>query len=170
MNKAKSSPTSPLTTPYEADHLSRQEFVPNDPLSVLPQKLRGRSWTRTVHLTRCLFQPQQNTHPQPAVGHHRRSRGGMGRNPIAGPNENLVLSSNDPTYYHADKSSSSFPTKAQVYIYVDSINYDTTYGVVKESDEGNNLGGPVVSTNADYQPPAIESGGAAVAVERLPER
>jgi hypothetical protein len=50
-------------------------------------------------------------------------------------------------YYRADKSSPApLPVGANVYALVDSINYDTTYGAVQESNEGNNLTGPVTST------------------------
>jgi hypothetical protein len=38
------------------------------------------------------------------------------------------------------------PVGANVYALVDSINYATTYGAVQESNEGNNLFGPVTST------------------------
>lgn len=62
------------------------------------------------------------------------------------PGETLVLTTDD-AYYHADKSSTPpLPVGANVYALVDSINYATTYGAVQESDEGNNLSGPVVST------------------------
>ncbi|MEM7030557.1 MAG: Ig-like domain-containing protein, partial [Chloroflexota bacterium] len=57
------------------------------------------------------------------------------------PNETIILTIGDQ-YYFADRSSSSFPTDATIYILVDSINYDTAYGNVQESDESNNLGGP----------------------------
>jgi hypothetical protein len=61
------------------------------------------------------------------------------------PGETLVLTSGDG-YYYANKSSPSFPMGAQIFAYVDSINYDTSYGNVRESNEGNNLSGPVIST------------------------
>lgn len=63
------------------------------------------------------------------------------------PGESLTLTSGG-AYYFANKSSASFPAGAQVYAYVDSINYSTSYGNVQESNEGNNLSGPVVSTTA----------------------
>ncbi len=84
-----------------------------------------------------------------------------------GQDESLVLTVGDG-YYHADKSSSSFPAGASVYAYVDAINYDTNYGNVQESNEGNNLYGPVVSTAgvAGVVAPSTTP----VSTEGLPER
>ncbi|MBN1218524.1 MAG: hypothetical protein JXM69_06340, partial [Anaerolineae bacterium] len=59
------------------------------------------------------------------------------------PGESLTLTIGGP---HYAGGSSSFPAGAQVYAYVDSINYDTTYGNILESNENNNVFGPVVST------------------------
>ncbi len=65
--------------------------------------------------------------------------------PLA-PGESLVLTTGG-TYYDPGRSSPlPFPVGVPVYALVDSINYDTTYGAVQESNEGNNLGGPVIST------------------------
>jgi hypothetical protein len=82
------------------------------------------------------------------------------------PGESLILTSGGP-YYFADKSSASFPARAQVYGFVDSINFSTTYGNVQESNEGNNVFGPVVSTTADSDP---VTGAAVPSSEGLPER
>jgi hypothetical protein len=59
------------------------------------------------------------------------------------PGEVLTLTVGGP-YYTA--GSASFPAGAQVYGYVDSINYATTTGNVRESNEDNNVVGPVLST------------------------
>ncbi|MCP4363204.1 MAG: DUF11 domain-containing protein, partial [Chloroflexi bacterium] len=61
------------------------------------------------------------------------------------PGESLVLAV-DGAYYYPGKSSSSFPANAKVYGYVDSINHATSYGNVKETNESNNLFGPVTSS------------------------
>jgi hypothetical protein len=84
------------------------------------------------------------------------------------PGESLILTSGG-AYYFLNLSSPFFPAGAQVYAYVDSINYSTSYGNVQESDEGNNVFGPVVSTTGDQGPAT----GAAVGIpslEELPER
>lgn len=52
------------------------------------------------------------------------------------------------TYYQSDLSSPTFPTGAQVYAYADAINHSTTYGSIFETDETNNVYGPVLSTAA----------------------
>lgn len=52
----------------------------------------------------------------------------------------------DGTYYQSDLSSPTFPAAAQVYAYADAINHNTTYGSVLETNENNNVYGPVVST------------------------
>jgi len=41
---------------------------------------------------------------------------------------------------------STFPAGMNVYAYVDSINHATTYGNIRESNEANNVFGPVIST------------------------
>ncbi|MFN8456014.1 MAG: choice-of-anchor D domain-containing protein [Anaerolineae bacterium] len=61
------------------------------------------------------------------------------------PGQSLNLSSGG-AYYVVNESSPSFPANAQVYALVDSINHSTSYGNVQESNEANNLTGPVVST------------------------
>ncbi len=52
--------------------------------------------------------------------------------------DSLTLTVGD-VYYDAKFSSANFPDGARVYGYVDSINYDATYGNVWELDETNNL-------------------------------
>ena len=69
------------------------------------------------------------------------------------PGETLTLTLGGPYY---SQGSSSFPAGAQVYAYVDSINYATTYGNVQESNEANNVFGPVVSTAGQAQPVVID--------------
>ncbi len=72
------------------------------------------------------------------------------------------------TYYDASESSSSFPSDANVYAYVDSVNYATTYGAVEESNENNNLSGPVPSTARAAVPITVDS--SLISSENLPQR
>jgi len=67
--------------------------------------------------------------------------------------DTLTLTVGDK-YYAPQYSSGSFPTGAQVYGYVDSVDYTSSFGAVRESDENNNLSGPVGSTAGDeaFQP------------------
>jgi hypothetical protein len=81
------------------------------------------------------------------------------------PGESLTLTIGRP-YYAA--GSSTFPAGAQVYAYVDSINYATDYGNVQESNEANNVFGPVVSSAGVAG--AVAPQGKPVSLEGLPER
>jgi hypothetical protein len=85
------------------------------------------------------------------------------------PGESLVLTSGGD-YYQADQSSASFPAGAQVYAYVDSINYDTSYGSVLERDEANNVYGPVTSAQGGGTAPALGASTGPPSLERLPNR
>jgi hypothetical protein len=70
------------------------------------------------------------------------------------PGESLTLTSGGPYY---DDGSHAFPAGARVYAYVDSVNYDTTYGNVRESNEANNVFGPVVSTAGTQAAGAVQT-------------
>jgi hypothetical protein len=85
------------------------------------------------------------------------------------PGESLVLTSGGDTY-HAGQSSASFPAGAQVYAYVDSLNYDTSYGNVLEGDETNNVYGPVVSTAGGGTAPVLGASTGPPSSEGLPKR
>jgi len=63
----------------------------------------------------------------------------------------LVLITGGDYYFPEYSSTPPLPVGANVYALVDSINYGTTYGTVQESNEGNNLFGPVISTAATGQ-------------------
>ncbi len=63
---------------------------------------------------------------------------------LLAPGESLTLTVGDAFYFAGD-SSSSFPIGATVYALVDSTNYNTNYGNILESNEGNNVFGPVLS-------------------------
>jgi hypothetical protein len=67
--------------------------------------------------------------------------------------DSLTLTVGD-AYYFPQYSSAGFPADVPVYGYVDSVNYATGYGAVWESDEGNNLFGPIDATaGSDGAPP-----------------
>jgi hypothetical protein len=58
-----------------------------------------------------------------------------------------------------------------VYALVDSADYSTTYGAVQESNEGNNLFGPVVSTaSVGSQAAPVVGEGQPPSVQGLPSR
>jgi hypothetical protein len=84
------------------------------------------------------------------------------------PGGTLTLTSGDAFYSPADSSPLPFPAGAAVYALVDSVNYSTTYGNVLESNEDNNLFGPVVSTAAVGDAPAASAG--TPSLEGLPQR
>ncbi|MCB0167376.1 MAG: DUF11 domain-containing protein, partial [Anaerolineae bacterium] len=65
------------------------------------------------------------------------------------PGESLTLTMGDAYYFGPPDSSASFPVGATVYVYVDSVNHNTSYGNVKEGNESNNLSTPVISTAGD---------------------
>jgi hypothetical protein len=85
--------------------------------------------------------------------------------PLA-PGERLTLTLGGPYYA---SGSSSFPADAQVYAYVDSINYATTHGNVREGNETNNVSGPVLSIQGQGNV-AVNDQGQPPALERLPQR
>lgn len=84
----------------------------------------------------------------------------------------LVLSTDvsDPFYFPEYSSQPPLPVGANVYALVDSVNYATTYGAVWESDEGNNLFGPVTSTAATGQVAPVGQQGLPASREGLPPR
>ena len=80
-----------------------------------------------------------------------------------GAGDSLTLTVGD-AYYRADLSSSTFPGGAKVYGLVDSVNHNTNYGNVEESNEGNNLW-------PDSGPVGVQAaGGGGVSMPGLPNR
>ncbi len=84
-----------------------------------------------------LNQPWENIAPAGAV---------WGVTTIIPAGDALTLTVGD-NYYNSTASSSGFPSGAQVYGYVDSINYLTNYGSVLEQNEANNLFGPITGSS-----------------------
>lgn len=72
-------------------------------------------------------------------------------------------------WYFPQYSSSSFPTGAAVYGYVDSVDNDTGFGGVRESDEGNNRFGPVTSSSGG-SPALVNSQNDDPVADDLPQR
>jgi hypothetical protein len=70
--------------------------------------------------------------------------------------DTLTLTVGD-AYYFPQYSSAGFPADVPVYGYVDSVNYATGYGNVWESDEGNNLFGPIDATAGSDGAPTTEN-------------
>jgi hypothetical protein len=66
--------------------------------------------------------------------------------PIAANGGTLTLTTGGDYYFPEYSSPAPWPVGADVYALVDSINFDTSYGTVLESDEGNNLYGPATSS------------------------
>jgi hypothetical protein len=91
------------------------------------------------------------------------------------PGETLTLTTGDAYYFPQFSSSPPLPVGANVFALADSVDFSTTYGSVQESDEGNNLAGPVISTAASAlstTPPPDETAGQAggPSLEGLPPR
>jgi len=82
----------------------------------------------------------------------------------------LTLTTGGADYFPQYSSSPPYPVGAQVYALVDSVDFSTSYGAVWESNEANNLFGPVISTSGvgDTSSPTV---GASVPPDRrLPWR
>ena len=58
----------------------------------------------------------------------------------------LTLVTGGDFYFAQYSHSAPFPADAVVYALVDAIDFSTSYGAVRESEEANNLFGPVIST------------------------
>jgi hypothetical protein len=80
------------------------------------------------------------------------------------PGESLTLTTGDAYYFPQFSSTPPLPVGANVFALADSVDFSTTYGSVKENDEGNNLAGPVISTPAgglSTAPPPDQTSGQA---------
>jgi hypothetical protein len=77
-------------------------------------------------------------------------------------------------YYWPEESKfSGMAPGTPVWAQVDVVNYETSYGAVREKDEGNNVYGPVSSVASQggaVAPPSIEDVEPAPSDERLPGR
>lgn len=74
------------------------------------------------------------------------------------PGESLTLTIGDAFYFPQFSSAPPLPVGANVFGLVDSVDFSTTFGAVRESNEANNLFGPVLSTAASGSATAAQSG------------
>jgi hypothetical protein len=89
--------------------------------------------------------------------------------PILPAGGELTLTVGDDFYFPTESNFSSLAPGTPVWVLVDSINLETMFGAVLESDEGNNISGPanttarvddvvIEATTHIFSPPARESG------------
>jgi hypothetical protein len=117
------------------------------------------------------FNPSQTpslNHPWDTIASHGATWGVTADIPAGG---SLVLTTGGDYYFPEYSSTPPLPVGADVYALVDSVDYSTTYGAVRESDEDNNLFGPVTSTAgvAGQVAPVVGQGQPA-SLEELPPR
>ena len=107
--------------------------------------------------------------PWPTIADHGVVWGVTTAIPVGG---SLVLTTDasDPYYVPEYSSTPPLPVGASVHALVDSINYATTSGAVWESDEGNNLFGPVRSTAATGEAAPVFKQSQPASREGLPAR
>jgi hypothetical protein len=91
------------------------------------------------------------------------------------PGGSLTLTSGDAFYFPQFSSTPPLPVGATVFVLPDSVDFNTSYGAVQESNEANNLFGPVISTANSGLPraqPAPETAGQteSPSLEGLPVR
>lgn len=87
------------------------------------------------------------------------------------PGGTLTLTTNDPFYFPNLSSPLPLPVGESVFALADSVDFSTPYGAVKESNEANNLAGPVISaagSGPSRAQPLRETGGPSP--EGLPPR
>jgi uridine phosphorylase len=118
------------------------------------------------------FDPSQTpslNHPWDTIADHGVVWGVTTAIPVGG---SLVLTTDasDPYYVPEYSSTPPLPVGAEVWALVDSVDYSTTYGAVQESDEGNNLYGPVTSTAATGEAAPVFKQSQPASREGLPTR
>ena len=86
------------------------------------------------------------------------------------PDENLTLTTGDKFYAAPPVSSPlPYPVDVPTYVLLDSVNYSTDYGNVREKHEDNNLGGPVTPSEGAGQTGSLQPAGAPLPSD-LPSR
>ncbi|GAB4424367.1 MAG: hypothetical protein Kow0031_03290 [Anaerolineae bacterium] len=88
-------------------------------------------------------QPPELNQPWPTLASHGQV---WGVAQSLAPGESLTLTSGGPYFYPQYSSSLPLPAGADVYGFVDSVNFETNYGNVREQNEGNNRSVKVIST------------------------
>jgi len=84
------------------------------------------------------------------------------------PGGTLTLTRGGAHYFPQFSSPPPLPVGANVFGFVDSVDFSTSYGAVQESNEGNNLRGPVISTADNGSPTAGQTESPSLA--GLPDR
>jgi hypothetical protein len=92
---------------------------------------------------------------------------GAGLSQLA-PGGTLTLTSGDAFYFAQFSSTPPLPIGANVFALADSVNFGTSFGAVQESNEGNNLAGPVISTAAGGTSSTDQAG--SPSLKGLPDR
>ncbi len=87
------------------------------------------------------------------------------------PEESLTLTTSDKFYIGPPVSSPlPYPVDVPAYVLLDSVNYHTDYGNVREKHEDNNLGGPVTLVEGRGNATTIKQTGSPSTRGGLPER
>ncbi|MFB0537534.1 MAG: hypothetical protein ACETWR_21420 [Anaerolineae bacterium] len=118
------------------------------------------------------FDPNETpslNHPWETIADHGVVWGVTDPIPVGG---SLVLTTDasDPYYVPEYSSTPPLPVGAEVWALVDSVDHNTTYGAVQESDESNNLCGPVTSTAATGEAVPVFKQSQPASREGLPAR
>jgi hypothetical protein len=116
------------------------------------------------------FDPSQTpglNQPWPTLASHGVAWGVTVDIPAGGV---LTLTTGDAYYAPQHSSMPPLPAGARVYALVDSVNYATTYGAVPESNEGDNLSGPVISTAGVAEAMENDRQDQAASLSGLPQR
>lgn len=95
------------------------------------------------------FNPSQTpslNKPWPTIASRGLVWGVQGAGLPLDPGESLTLTLGDAFYFPQFSSTLPLPVGATVFGLVDSVDFSTTFGVLQESSEANNLFGPVLST------------------------
>ena len=95
---------------------------------------------------------------EPEVASDSAGRCGLGCDAESGPRRSLESATGGDYYWPTESSELPYPAGADTWAYVDAINFATTWGAVRESNEGNNTFGPVASPVVDAASPKLYSG------------
>ena len=116
-------------------------------------KNRGNQATHNDFWVDVYFNPSRKpriNEPWPVLAAHGIAFGVTDSIPAGGT---LVVSTTGKYFVANESSPPPWPEGVPVWAYVDSVNFATTWGAVRESDETNNVFGPVESGSAAGQTP-----------------
>lgn len=116
--------------------------------------------------------PPRINQPWSTIAAHGLVWGVIADNADLDPGQTVTLynDATDPFFWGPPSSSPPLPVGQDVYVYVDSVDWATDYGAVRESDERNNTFGPVVSAGDAGGGAAEQSPPGARTVGSLPRR